>query len=111
MSGFVLVFHRDRTLVDQTVVQCMLKTVNHRGPDGSDLFFFSCGALGHQHFWTTPEEVGECQPVSDGTGRYVVALDGRLDNRDDLLVALACPSPQISDAVLVLLAYVQWGEA
>ena len=75
------------------------------------IWFFPSIAVGHQHFWTTPEEVGERQPLSDTAGRYVVALDGRLDNRDELLVSLSLSEPHISDAPLVLLAYTQWGEA
>ena len=111
MSGFVCVFLRNRSSIKPAIVQRMLSRLNHRGPDGADLRFFPSGAVGHQHFWTTPEEVDERQPLSDTAGRYVVVFDGRLDNRAELLSALACQNVNISDSTLILLAYTQWGEA
>jgi asparagine synthase (glutamine-hydrolysing) len=56
----------------------------------------------------TPEEIGEVQPLVGRTGA-MLAMDGRLDNRDELLRALELPQAS-SDASCVLAAYETWGE-
>jgi asparagine synthase (glutamine-hydrolysing) len=88
----------------------MLAALDHRGADGRRLLARSTVVLGHQHFWTTPEEVGERQPLSDAGARVDVVFDGRLDNRAELLAALGELDPTISDAALALRAFATWGE-
>jgi asparagine synthase (glutamine-hydrolysing) len=88
----------------------MLDRLAHRGADGRRLVVDDCVAMGCHQFWTTPEEVGEEQPVASA-GR-MVAFDGRLDNRDDLLGALDRTDDHgrgLSDASLVLEAFFAWG--
>jgi len=86
--------------------------LEHRGPDGRDVFHCDRIILGHWHFWTTPEETGERQPLAlDGLPFHIV-FDGRLDNRADLLTSLGMKTAEetsISDAALVLRAYARWG--
>ena len=110
MSGLVLTFNRDRAPTDLPVGTRMLTALKHRGPDGSDVVHTPLVLLGHQHFWTTPEEIGEHQPLAESTGRFYLVFDGRLDNRQELLNSLDCHHPQISDAALLLLAYERWAE-
>ncbi len=62
-----------------------MERLNHRGPDGSDVFLAGHVAMGHWHFWTTPEEVGERQPLELAGLPFKIVLDGRLDNRADLI--------------------------
>lgn len=69
--------------------------------------------LAHCHFWTTAEEVGESQPLVDMDAKLAVCLDGRIDNRDDVLNKLAdagCTSlTHASDAKIVLSGFRRWG--
>ena len=115
MSGLVAVFNRTGAPVDPAVIQAMLAASPHRAIDGQDCWISGPVALAHQHFWVTPEEVGEKQPlVAEGlaSGRLVVTFDGRLDNRQELLRALklVAPEQQWSDVALVLQSYQRWGE-
>src|SRR5581483_3873902 len=110
MSGFILVFNRERVPVEPTVMARMMAALAHRGPDGADTCLSTAVGLGHLHFWTTPEEVGERQPLADASGRVHLVFDGRLDNRKELLGTLACANPKASDAALILRAYERWGE-
>ncbi|ETW98172.1 MAG: hypothetical protein ETSY1_19905 [Candidatus Entotheonella factor] len=113
MSGFVLIFHRRGTPVDPRVVKRLLGALTHRGPDGCDVHHRPSISLGHQHFWTTPEEAGERQPLTAPPSLDLV-FDGRLDNRTTLQHELGCHEAQgrhLSDARLVLLAYQRWAEA
>jgi asparagine synthase (glutamine-hydrolysing) len=113
MSGFVLVYHRDGEPVDRTRVAGMMATLKHRGPDGYRVSCHQQVALGHHHFWTTPEEVGERQPLWSDDGRVGLVFDGRLDNRDELVHALRLDDPDArhaSDATIMLHAYEHWAE-
>ena len=111
MSGLLLIHHRDGRPVERPLALRLLAALDHRGPDGRDVCWASGAALGHQHFWTTPEEIGERQPLGDAARGVHLALDGRLDNREELLAALPGePGAQLSDAALVLRAYLAWGE-
>ena len=87
-----------------------MSRLKQRGPDGRDALYTSHAALGHCHFWTTPEEVGERQPLQVTRLPFRIVLDGRLDNRDELLSNLKLETP-VSDAALILYAYERWGEA
>ena len=61
------VFNRTGAPVDPAVIQAMLAASPHRAIDGQDCWISGPVALAHQHFWVTPEEVGEKQPlVADG---------------------------------------------
>ncbi len=114
LSAFTVTYERSNTPVDPGVLERVMNRLKHRGPDGSDVIVTAHVALGHWHFWTTPEDVGERQPlILDGLP-FKIVMDGRLDNRSDLISKLnldPLESGQPSDAALVLLAYDRWGEA
>ena len=69
--------------------------------------------MGYQMFHTTPEAVGEVQPLADADGRNRIVFDGRVDNREDLAAAVrargAVPRDN-TDTELVLCAYGCFGE-
>ncbi len=113
MSASALIF--ERTGRDEVVrpLAPMLAAMGHRGPDGRNVRDWPHLALGHLHFWTTPEEVGERQPLV-GPGGQAIAFDGRLDNREEIWRSLP-RSPgalqSMSDAALALAAYQARGDA
>jgi asparagine synthase (glutamine-hydrolysing) len=110
MSAIVLEFRRTADLVQRRAAERMLDRLEHRGPDGRRLLTRDRVAVGCRQFWTTPEEIGERQPVADVD--RLLTFDGRLDNRSDLLRALDrldSESRRMSDAMLVLEAYRTWG--
>ena len=83
--------------------------LSHRGPDGNNVLSTSFAAMGHWHFWTTPEDIGETQPLEIKGLPFKIVFDGRLDNRSDLINTLKTEN-KISDATLALHAYKQWGK-
>jgi asparagine synthase (glutamine-hydrolysing) len=90
------------------VLARMSAALRHRGLDGEARCVRGSIGLAHQHLWVTPEEKGEIQPLCGPAGT-VLAFDGRIDNREELLLTLGLPI-QSSDAGLVLAAYEAWGE-
>lgn len=111
MSGIAALWLSGPTEPGERVVTAMLERLRHRGPDGADVVTGPNHVLAHLHFWTTPEEVGERQPLSDAETGHRFVFDGRIDNRRDLEKALGDADPSISDARLILQAYRRWGQS
>lgn len=111
MSGLVGLTGIDAHVTERQNVIAMLARLAHRGPDGSDLLAGRGHVLAHSHFWTTPEEVGERQPLVDSESGLRLVLDGRIDNRADLERVLGDSSAPLTDARLLLRAYVRWGKS
>lgn len=110
MSGIGGIFNLDGTPVDQGKTEHLAEALKQRGPDGIRTWENGPLVLVHSHFWTTPEEVGEEQPLT--VGNFTLVADARIDNRDDLIPLLnAYLSKEIpSDAEIILAAYQKWGE-
>ena len=111
MSGLAAVFRRDRQPVASLELSPLMRRLEHRGIDGADRLSVRNLALGHLHHWTTPQEVAERQPLIDPDSGLILALDGRLDNRDELVRALDHFDPTSSDAQLVLRCFLRWDVA
>lgn len=109
MSGIVGLWNLDGRPLDQAVLSRMSATLAHRGPDGEGRRVVGSMGFARQHLWVTLEEVGEQQPLV-GRADVMLVMDGRIDNRDELLRALDLPQTA-SDAGCVLAAYERWGDA
>ena len=90
-------------------IQRMLARMRHRGPDGSSWWSDGGTALGHAWLDTTGE--GGPGPLETADGRLAITADCRLDNREDLLARLGMRDRSCADAMLVMRAYLEWGEA
>jgi asparagine synthase (glutamine-hydrolysing) len=113
MSAFAVIYDRSGQPVEPGLLERALERLGHRGPDGCDVLGHGHVLMGHQHFWTTPEETGERQPLRLKDLPFTIVLDGRLDNRPELLAELRIPLAEgnlLSDAALVLHAYARWTE-
>ncbi len=90
----------------------MLAVNPNPASDGQDFWLKNNVALGHQHFWITPEEQNQPQPRLDKESGCVITCAARLDNRPELMHALGLdqvPASSLSDADLILQAYRRWG--
>jgi asparagine synthase (glutamine-hydrolysing) len=113
VSGIAGLLAASGGTADARTLRRMLTALAHRGSDGEGVWASGPVALGHRAFWTTPEGQSEDQPWRDASGRLAVAMDGRLDNRDELGAALrarGCRLRAEHDPELVLRAYECWGE-
>ena len=79
------------------------------GPDGGRFIKSGAIAMVHGAFHTTKESRQEIQPLISASGQ-VLCWDGRLDNRRDLIAVLReqlCGD--VTDAGIVMAAYLKWG--
>jgi asparagine synthase (glutamine-hydrolysing) len=111
LSGFAAIVFRDGTPVEPEHLAVLGEGIARCGADGRDTWHDGPAGLVHAHFWTTPEEAGEHQPVHRGD-RLWISADLRLDNRGELCAQLggAVDERTATDAGIVLAAYDRWGE-
>jgi asparagine synthase (glutamine-hydrolysing) len=79
------------------------------GPDGESYICKDNIAIIYRAFHTTKESRWEKQPYASASGA-LITWDGRLDNRQDLIVALGSEaSSDLTDISIVAAAYEHWG--
>jgi asparagine synthase (glutamine-hydrolysing) len=113
VSAIAGIFFLDGRPVDRLVLERMVGSIAHRGPDGEGTWREGPVGLGHRMLWTTPESLHEELPLVRKSGDLVLTADVRLDNRDELIAALGIasrPRQEIGDGELILGAYERWGE-
>jgi len=113
MSGILGVINLDRQPVDQIDLDRMLQVLAHRGPDGRRIWVDGSVGLGHLMLCTTPESITEQLPWKDPHSGLCITADARIDNRNELSVALSLETNianQIPDSQLILKAFSKWGE-
>ncbi|MEX1254793.1 MAG: asparagine synthase-related protein [Dehalococcoidia bacterium] len=112
MSGIAAIYDASGAPVDREQLQGLLDAIAHRGSQGH-VWLAPGIALGQRILPTTPEATREGLPTHVCGGRYQIALDGRLDNREDLAQGLGIylfrEAP--TDADLIALAYERWQTA
>ncbi|NES85389.1 MAG: asparagine synthetase B, partial [Moorea sp. SIO2B7] len=113
MSGIVGIYYLNQEPIDRENIGQMLDILAHRGPDGADIWCEGSVGLGHRMLWTTPESLLEKLPLVNHSKNLVITADARIDNREELIVALELndrPAEKITDSQLILAAYEKWGE-
>ena len=108
MSGISGVWHLDGQPLDARIASRMSNRLRHRGPDGERTRIDGAVAFSCQHMWIAAEDHGAYQPVVGGSAAMVV-MDGRLDNRDEIVAMLGLDT-SLSDAHCTLGAYERWAD-
>lgn len=114
MSGIVGIFNKNGSAVQHSVLERMLQTLAHRGPDASNLWQSEQIGFGHCMLWTTPESLNESLPFQHSDTDLVITADARIDNREELLNALTLstePNLNVTDSEIILAAYQKWGKS
>ncbi|PSQ16238.1 hypothetical protein BRD00_11095 [Halobacteriales archaeon QS_8_69_26] len=111
MTG-LLAAYRPEGSVSRGRVSDLLDAMDYRGHDGRNVAVDGPVGFGCQHFYTTPQAVGQVQPLTVDGVRLL--FDGRIDDRDGLIEALPdrrVPDGDPSDAALVAAAYLAWDDS
>ena len=112
MSGIIGVCNFDGQPVDLSLLHRMTAAISHRGPDRIRNWVNGAVGFGHSMLHTTPESVSERQPLSDESGNLCLTMDGRVDNREEMIAELESKGARLrddTDAEIVLRAYECWG--
>ncbi|RWE02490.1 MAG: lasso peptide isopeptide bond-forming cyclase [Mesorhizobium sp.] len=110
MSGVAGILQRqDGRPAAAADIQQMLSRIRHRARDGSSWWTDKSAALGHAWLDTTGEDAPG--PLTMAGGKLAITADCRLDNRDELLARLGVRERTVADAMLLMRAYLRWGEA
>lgn len=110
MSALAAIFQHDGPIAEPAALLRMLEAQKLRGPDARGTFYKDNVCLGHGLLATTPEDDLAPQPFHSPDGAVVLALDGRLDNREEVAAQTAASLHESSDAALCVAAYARWGE-
>jgi asparagine synthase (glutamine-hydrolysing) len=110
MSGILGFYRLDGSPAQASVLEAMLTSLRHRGPDGSSTWISGSVGLGHLMLRTTPESLVEGFPLRESARGFVLTADIRLDNRADLSKELGLTAKEPGDGAIVLAAYARWGE-
>ena len=90
-----------------------MEQLNHQGIDGYNSIYLKNLFISHHHFWITPEEYEEQQPLKNSSGNLYISFDGRIDNRDEIIDLIDSNNKELieySDASLLLQLYERYGE-
>ena len=93
----------------QESLTALRQAMNTRCHDCGDEVRSGSVAMVYRAFHTNRESRYENQPVMSSRG-HVLCLDGRIDNRQDLIAMLKNEElPNLSDAAIVMACYLHWG--
>jgi len=109
MSAIAGILRFNEAAVDERSLLGLSERLAHHGEDGA--FHVLCKSIGmvYMAFHTNQDSVHETQPLVSPP-RQVLAWDGRLDNRHDLLSALAHDvRDDRTDVAIVMAAFLKWG--
>lgn len=122
MSGICGIIHFDTRPPDHATFHAMIDAARHRAPDGVGIWTGAGCSMAQLNTCFGPAATPPCQPCQSLDGRFVIAGDIHLHDREAVQSALA-PGNKGSghneppgnllctDADLVLQAYLRWGDA
>ena len=83
MSGIAGIVSFDGGPVAPGAIEAMTRSMAHRGPDGIHHWQRPNVALGQCILRTTPESLDERLPLCSDDQRFVLVMDGRVDNWEE----------------------------
>jgi asparagine synthase (glutamine-hydrolysing) len=107
-----LTFDRDAR-VESPLLQAMLNTITHRGPDGEGTYFSGPIALGHRRLAIIDLDTGQ-QPLANEDETVWIVFNGEIYNYQELrrdLIAFGHIFRTHSDTEVIVHLYEQYGEA
>lgn len=109
MSGIGGVFNFYESRHSDSIVAMIGASLKSRGPDGGREVSNEMIGMAYSAFHTNAESRQEVQPLLTRMG-HMLAWDGRLDNRHDLLAQFPFGvEGSRTDVALVMAAYLKWG--
>ena len=100
---------------NELIFSAMSDTLKRRGPDDAGAYISENVALFHRRLAVVDIENGK-QPMYKkvGDNEYIIVYNGELYNTDDIRIELSSAGYRLSghsDTEVLLLSYIEWGEA
>ena len=112
MSGMCGIVDFAAPRIEPGVLRHMAESSAYRAPGGTAYRFMGPAGFAHQALQPPAGEACLEQPLLDPRSQACIVFDGRLDNRSELIGRLEpADGKAVSDAGLVLAAYLEWEEA
>ncbi len=109
MSMQAGIWHFDQAPVDPSQILAFEESLAQHGPDGRGEHAEDGLTLLYRAYYITAEDALEVQPIHSQRGNRVI-WEGRLDNREELLLAMDRRSVDLpTDAELAAAAFDHWG--
>jgi asparagine synthase (glutamine-hydrolysing) len=110
MSAQAGMFYFDGRPIDPELPKRLGASIAQYGPDGGGAFVGPGLVMVQRALYVTPEDPRERQPYVSTRGN-VMTWDGRLDNRDDLLLQLwmELDADDTTDVALAMRVFEKWG--
>jgi asparagine synthase (glutamine-hydrolysing) len=109
MSAIGGVHNFEGAPVDEGLLLNLGNRLDVRGPDGGREILFNSVGMAYRAFHTNSESRMEAQPLVSPDG-HLLAWDGRLDNREELISMLRHDlRGKHTDVAIVMTAYLKWG--
>lgn len=113
MCGIVGIFnYANKSKVSHELLENMLLSINHRGPDERGLYVNENLGLGNVRLSIIDLASGQ-QPLSDTSGNYWIVFNGEIFNYIEIRQELeqkGYPFKTKSDTEVIVAAYVTWGK-
>ncbi len=111
MSAIGAIINFDSRPCDSILLTELWEQLVQRGPDGGNLIIDGPVGVCYRAFHTNPQSRLENQPFISPNG-MILALDGRIDNRGQLISELRdeLPGERVTDVEIVSVAFSRWGE-
>jgi asparagine synthase (glutamine-hydrolysing) len=112
VSAIAGIVRLDGAPVGEAATQRLVGATQHLGQDGVDAWSEGPAGLVRFALRSTPQSLTETQPCRLGAGGALIVMDGRLDNREEMLARLGSDAPPATspDAQIVLAALERLGE-
>ncbi len=110
MSGLCGVVDLAAPRIDPEGLRTMVESSSYRAPGGVGYLFLDAAGLAYQALQAPAEGASLDQPLCEPRHQICLVMDGRLDNRSELIDRLGPAGGRSTpDAGLLLAAYLQWG--
>jgi asparagine synthase (glutamine-hydrolysing) len=111
MSGQAGIYYYDHRPIDRSLGDRLGAGLSRQGPDGGSEHFRAGLLMVYRAFHIEPESYIERQPYVSPRGNWMT-WDGRLDNRENLLLLVKDHlQGDTTDVALAMAAYEKWGES
>lgn len=114
MCGICGIVQFDKPHISKPLLHRMTQSLQHRGPDASDVFIAPHVGLGHTRLSIIDQSIAGAQPMRTEDGRWVLTYNGELYGAEKLRSQLRATGVHFrgrSDSEVLLRAWDLWGQA